>query len=263
MKKLTKAAVLMLILALLCSSTMLPSFAQETKNAVVSIELAGERNVEGDPSPKDVGWAGTAVTIGDRDIVVIAVGRMFFTGANISHSFLVVNAEDGSLVNTSSIAVQGYDDSVDGTFEYYYFEAYEYLTLLAGHTYYFCSDFYGPLDRHYDSCKVTSSPDLSFTGTVDLKLDDGSWIFTEAPGINNLPVDFIYYVAAEGEETEPAPTENTDSAEPSASAPAASSPSAEPVQKPSSDLGLWVVIGIAVAALAAVCVVIVAGKRKR
>lgn len=262
MKKLTKNAVLILVLVLLCSSTILPSFAQEMKNAVLAIELAGERNVEGDPAPKDVGFAGTAVTIGDKDIVITAVGRMFFAGANISHSFLVVNAEDGSLVNTNSIAVQAYDDSVDGTFEYYYFEAYEYLTLLAGHTYYFCSDFYGPLDRHYDSCKVTSSSDLRFVGTVDLNLTDGSWIFTEAPGINNLPVDFIYYVAEE-EAKEPVPTENTDPTLPSATTPVASSPSTEPGQKSSSDWGLWVGVGATAAVVIAICIVIAARKRKQ
>ncbi|MBE6974210.1 MAG: hypothetical protein E7436_01795 [Ruminococcaceae bacterium] len=266
MKMLKKISVLLLAAALLCSFLALPGAAAATKNAVLTMELEGERNVEGDPAPKEVGWAGTAVTIGDKDIVITAVGRMFFTGANITHSFLVVNAEDGSLVNTNAIAVQNYDDSVDGTFEYYYFEEYEYLTLYAGKTYYFCSDFYGPLDRHYDSCKVTSPDDISFVGTVDLNLADGSWIYTDAPGINNLPIDFMYYVVGE-EDTEPDPT--------AAPTEPKEDPKDDPDEKPAdptqptqnsdaapANMGLWIGIGVAAVVVIAVVIAVVLKKKK-
>lgn len=267
MKMLKKIAVLALTVMLLCSFMIMPAFAAESKNAVLTIELEGERNVEGDSAPKEMGWAGTAVTIGDKDIVITAVGRMFFTGANISHSFLVVNAEDGSLVNTNTIVVQGYDDSVDGTFEYYYFEEYEYLTLSAGKTYYFCSDFYGPLDRHYDSCKVTSSDDLSFVGVVDLNLADGSWIYTDAPGINNLPIDFKYYIAGEeGEETDPT-DKPEDPKDPQEEKPTEGNKPTEPVQTTGknepSNLGLWIGIGAAVVVVIVVVIVIAAKKKKK
>lgn len=266
MKMLKKISVLLMVLALLCSFLALPGSAAATKNAVLTIELEGERNVEGDPAPKEVGWAGTAVTIGDKDIVITAVGRMFFTGANITHSFLVVNAEDGSLVNQNTIVVQGYDDSVDGTFEYYYFEEYEYLTLSAGKTYYFCSDFYGPLDRHYDSCKVTSTEDISFVGTVDLNLADGSWIYTDAPGINNLPIDFMYYVV--GEEAEPDPTDapTEPKEDPTDTEPNQSADPTEPKENPTdaepSNLGLWIGIGVAAVVIVAIIIVVLAKKKK-
>lgn len=264
MKMLKKIAVLLMVVAIVCTFVVMPGSAASTKNAVLTIELEGERNVEGDPAPKEVGWAGTAVTIGDKDIVITAVGRMFFTGANISHAFLVVNAEDGSLVNENAISVQGYDDSVDGTFEYYYFEEYEYLTLSAGKTYYFCSDFYGPLDRHYDSCKVTSPEDISFVGTVDLNLADGSWIYTDAPGINNLPIDFMYYVVGEGEET-PDPTDTPTEPDPKDEPTVPAKPT-EPAQNTNdaelSGLGLWIGVGVAAVVVIAVVIVLVSKKKK-
>lgn len=263
MKTLMKLSALALAVMLLCAFMVVPAAAAETKNAVVSIELAGERNVAGDPHPIEVGWGGAAITIGEKDIVVTAIGRMFFADGNISHGCLVTN-EDGSLV-ASGFAIQGYDDSVDGTFEYYYFEKSEYITLEAGKTYYICTDFYGPLDKFYDSSTVTTTEDVSFVGKVDLNLADGSWIFTATTGIDYMPIDFKYYVAGEegSTETEPPATE------PSESKPAAPKPTTAPggnngngAPAPSMDLGLIIGIAAAVVVVVVVVVVIVAKKKK-
>ncbi len=262
MNTMKKVAALLLVVMLLCAYVAIPSAAVESKTAVATIELQGERNIEGDPAPKDMGWGGAAVTIGDKNIVLTAVGRMFFTGANISHAFLIVN-EDGSLLREAPITVQGYDDSVDGTFEYYYFEKFEYLVLEAGKTYYFCSDFYGPMDRFYDSSTVTTNGDVEFIGKVDLNLADGSWIFTEMPGVDYLPIDFMYYIEGEAEEepTKPAdkedPTEPADKNEPTQ--PGASDP-AEPAP---SSLGLIIGIVAAVVVVVVVVVIVVSKKKKQ
>lgn len=204
-----------------------PAYAYSEKNAVASIELAGERNTPSDPKPKDLGWAGAAFKVGEKDIVITAVGRMFFSDANIFHSVLVVNA-DGSLLNESPITVQGYDDSVDGTFEYYYLGDYEYITLQAGKTYYICSDFYGPMDHFYDSSIVESSDDLQFIGSVDLNAD-GTWKYTDTPGIDNLPIDFLYYVVGEEDAEVPEETEvsGAENAKPEETVPEETSAKAE------------------------------------
>lgn len=253
-----KVLALLFVVMLLCAYVAIPSAAVESKTAVATIELQGERNIEGDPAPKELGWGGAAVTIGDKNIVLTAVGRMFFTGANISHAFLIVN-EDGSLVREAPITVQGYDDSVDGTFEYYYFEKSEYLVLEAGKTYFFCSDFYGPFDRFYDSSTVTTNGDLEFIGKVDLNLADGSWIFTEMPGVDYLPIDFMYYVEGEEEQTpteKPAdPTEKP--ADPKPTEPGASDP-AEPAP-----FNLGLIIGIVAAVVVVVVVVVIVVSKKK
>lgn len=276
MKKIAALALTILLLSALFAS---PAYAANEKNAVSSIELVGERNTEADPAPVEMGWAGTAITVGDKDIVITALGRMFFSDANVFHCVLVVNSEDGSLLNENTITVQGYDDSVDGTFEYYYLEEYEYITLSAGKTYYICSDFYGPLDHFYDSCTVTSTDDIRFVGTVELNLDDGSWIYTDAPGIDCLPVDFIYYVAGEEEAAEPteaegpkigdAESEEADIAaapeeaknEPALIAPAPEASVEAEAEQSSGMTVTW--IAIAAAVVIAAVVVLIVKKRKK
>lgn len=204
MKKIIRKISIMVAASILCIGSVLPvSAARESKKAVVSIELAGERNVASDSSPIEAGWAGAAIQIGDKDIIVTGVGRMYFTGANITHSFLITN-DDGSIVNANPIAVQAYEDSVDGTFEYAYFDEADYITLHAGNTYYLCSDFYGPTDKFYDASAVTTEAEIRFIGKVALN-SEGGWDFSEADGIDQLPVDLLYYV--EGDVETPAETE--------------------------------------------------------
>ncbi len=268
MKKI--AAILLCLL--LCACVIMPAAAaEESKSAVVSIELAGERNVEGDPAPILGGFCGAAITVGDKDIVVTALGRMYFTGANAYHSFLVVDATDNSLLG-NPLTVQNYEDSVDGTFEYYYMEENEYVTLKAGQTYYLCSDFYGPTDRFYDSSTVVSTDDLSFVGYVELNTADGSWFYYDAPGRNYLPVDIKYYVVGEEPEvTEPTqsePTEPADS-EPEDSKPAESDPVESkpqdntPTEEKSDSSLLWIIIGAAAAVIIIVIVIVALKKKKK
>ena len=259
-----RIAVLFLAM-LLWGCLVVSAYAAEIQNAVVSLELEGERNVETDEAPILGGFCGTAITVGDKDIVVTALGRMYFTGANAYHSFLVVDAADNSLLG-HPLTVQNYEDSADSTFEYYYMEEYEYVTLKAGQTYYFCSDFYGPTDRFYDSCTVVSADDVSFVGYVELNVADGSWIYYDAPGINYLPIDFQYYVVGEDTdvpddgETQPEGTEHQDP-KPAETKPA-DSHQEDPSAAPESNSLLWI-IGGAAAVLIAVGIVIFVLKKKK
>lgn len=199
MKRFIKIAALMLVMTMAFAVTMLSaSAAKPGKSGIVNIELKGEKNVEGDTSPIEVGWAGAAIKIGSKDITVTGVGRMFFAAANINHAFLITDSE-GALV-LSGVTVQGYEDSVDGNFEYAYLEKSEYVTLKAGNTYYLCSDFYGPMDKFYEASTVTTTGDFEFIGKVNLK-SDGSWAYAEAKGIDYLPVDILYMIDGEAETT--------------------------------------------------------------
>ena len=76
------------------------------------------------------------------------------------------------------------------------------ITLTAGQTYYFVSDFWGPEDRFYDSSVVVSSEDVSFVGKVSLNVA-GGWDMIEAANIDNLPLDFKYTVEVEDETGNP------------------------------------------------------------
>ncbi len=277
MKKLIQGLSVLTLALVLCVGMVLPaSAASKGKSAIESIEIAGERNVPGDPAPMEQGWAGAAIRVGEKDITVTAVGRMYFKGANISHAFLIVN-EDGSLVRDTPITVQGYEDSKDGTFEYYYFEKSEYITLSAGKTYYLCSDFYGPQDKFYDSSTVTTRPEVSFIGKVSLN-GDGSWAYTDASGIDNLPVDIMYYVEGEEEpETDPGKTQTPES--PDEGDKPADSQNTKPdipknnnedkdnasdqAESASSQIQPWIIVVIVVLAVVVAAVVVIILVRKR
>lgn len=199
MKRFKKTVVMMMAMTVAISAALLSvSAAKPGQSGIVSIELKGEKNVEGDTSPIEAGWAGAAIKVGSKDITVTAVGRMFFSAANISHAFLITDV-DGALM-LSGVTVQGYEDSVDGNFEYAYLEKSEYVTLKAGNTYYLCSDFYGPMDKFYEASTVTTTGDFEFVGKVNLN-PDGTWAYTEAEGIDYLPVDILYMVEGESEST--------------------------------------------------------------
>lgn len=260
---------LLFILTLFFSSALVSG--ETTHNAVISYTLNGERNVAGDASPSEIGWSGTAVTIGDKDIIVTAVGRMFFTDAHPVHAFLIVDAADSSLV-LSGVAVQGYDDSVDATFEYLYLEKNNYVTLLAGKTYYFCSDHIGAADKYYDSVEVVPADDISFTGTVTLNLADNSWVYTESSNINCFPIDFMYYI--EGEEASPTDgasefLESEEKSEVESAVPTeaevsdVSSESLVSDDDPEPFKSTWLIIVIAGVVVAAVVVIVVVSIKRR
>ena len=270
-----------LTLLIFVSMLMLPvSAAEKGKSAVVSFELSGPRNCESDSSPIDVGWSGTAVQVGDKDIVVTAVGRLYCTGANITHAFLVCSS-DGALVNNASgapaagIVVQNYDDSEDGTFEYAYLDKGDYITLMAGGTYYFCSDHYGPTDKFYDSVKIQSTDDVNFIGSVRLNADN-LWDFTPGENIDFFPIDFQYYVAGEElEEPTAAPTEKptqvpeTKSTEQPADA-AIDEPTTAPADTETTDTASdtgsalpWIIGGCVAAALIVAIILVAANKKKK
>ena len=199
MKYFVKTIPLILTIVVVLSATLLStSAAKPGKSGIVDIQLKGEKNIEGDTSPIEAGWAGAAIKIGSKDITVTGVGRMFFSTANISHAFLITDSEGALML--SGVTVQGYEDSVDGNFEYAYLEKSEYITLKAGNTYYLCSDFYGSMDKFYEASVATTTGDFEFIGKVNLKTD-GSWAYTEAKGIDYLPVDILYMVDGETEIT--------------------------------------------------------------
>ncbi len=182
---------LLLLAVVLCVCFVLPAAAAtEERTAVVSIELAGERNVPGDTAPIAGGWAGTAVTVGTKSITVTDIGRMWFTGSSTTHCYMVVNT-DGSLhmdylrVDSDPAAL------VDG--EYAWTHLATPLVLEAGKTYYFVSDFWGAEDKFYDSSIVTPSEDVSFIGTVALNAAN-AWDLTEAANVNMFPLNFKYTV---------------------------------------------------------------------
>ena len=182
MKYFVKTITLILTIVVVLSATLLStSAAKPGKSGIVDIQLKGEKNIEGDTSPIEAGWAGAAIKIGSKDITVTGVGRMFFSTANISHAFLITDSEGALML--SGVTVQGYEDSVDGNFEYAYLEKSEYITLKAGNTYYLCSDFYGSMDKFYEASVATTTGDFEFIGKVNLKTD-GSWAYTEAKGID-------------------------------------------------------------------------------
>ncbi len=257
MKHFIRIMTLVLAAVFVFSSTALSaSAAKPGKSGIESIELKGEKNVTGDPSPVEVGWAGAAIKVGDKDITVTGVGRMFFTGANISHAFLITDSEGALML--SGVTVQGYEDSTDGTFEYAYLEKSEYVTLKAGETYYLCSDFYGPTDKFYEASEVKTTGAFNFVGKVSLNAD-GSWAYTEAAGIDYFPVDILYMI--DGEETTPSDGNSSEQEKPDNTDPSGNTSIPEKTDR--SFPIVPVAVGAGVLVIAAAIIVIVAVRKKR
>lgn len=193
MKKAIRTILVLSMAVILSIATVIPALAaEESVSAIETIQLAGEQNTVGDITPIGGVWAGMAIKVGKSDIVVTAVGRMHFDGAEQTHSFLITDTNGGQ-VKEAEMIIESSASSKDGEFDYLYLEGTQAILLKAGRTYYLLSDIRSESDKYYDACTVTTGSDLEITGTV-FRERSGELKFTKASNTNCLPVDIQYYV---------------------------------------------------------------------
>ena len=163
------------------------------KTFITSLTLDGSRNDQADTKKVKEGWGGIQITVGSEDMIVTSVGRMQFDGSAATHNFLIINAEDSSLV-ASNISVTN-KNTKSG--EYLYATLQKPVTLSSGKSYYIASDFIGDTDKFYDHSTAQTLKDASLDGTVMLDVASGAWNSSKNANICLGPVNFTYYLAGE------------------------------------------------------------------
>lgn len=157
------------------------------KPLVESVTPDTPGNVEGSAISMPAGWAGMKITIGDKDVLVTALGRWFTPESNATHNFLIANM-DGSLVLDYGVAVANAPTGAAEGFIYATIEG--GVTLKANTSYYIVSDYWGDRDKFYAGGAAVTSDVASIDGIVILAGNE--YQFTEAPGIGWGPLDLIY-----------------------------------------------------------------------
>ena len=169
------------------------------------VTLNGPRNTNGDKNPVAAGWGGMKITVGKKDIMVTALGRIHTSESAANHNFMVVNAEDNSLL-VSGITSTATEKDKDGSFVYAKLK--DAVTLKAGKSYYIVVDFQSANDKWYDAAIVEHDATIaSLDGIVVLDIEKNSWNFFTAENTGWGPLDFKYLT----EETVPATGDNASS----------------------------------------------------
>ena len=186
------------------------------KSLITDITLAGEANVPGSATSMPAGWAGMKVTIGEKDLVVTHLGRIYAQGSNATHNFFIANL-DGSIVKDGIQSVADADTPID---QFLYAEIPGKVTLQANTSYYIMSDYWGANDKFYASSTAVTTEAASIDGIVIL---GSAYDFYASAGIGWGPLDLKYEEEKAATETSSAASSAVSSAASSAVPSAASS----------------------------------------
>lgn len=155
------------------------------KSLTTDITLAGEANVPDSTISMPGGWAGMRITVGEKDLVVTHLGRIYAQGSNATHNFFIANL-DGSIVKDGIQSVANADTLID---QFLYAEIPGKVTLQANTSYYIMSDYWGITDKFYAGSAAVTTDAASIDGIVIL---GAAYDFHAAAGIGWGPLDLKY-----------------------------------------------------------------------
>lgn len=149
---------------------------------VVSVTPTEPGNVPGSKVTMPSGWAGTRITVGDNDLYVTGIGRVYTSDSNATHNALISTTDWVALASAVINAGTGDEDS------FVYGDLTKGVLLKANTSYYVMSDYYGESDKFYTNGVATTTGDASIDGVVVNWEGD----FTEAQGVSWGPLDIQY-----------------------------------------------------------------------
>ena len=165
--------------------SMQASASVVVKSLTTDITLAGEANVPDSTISMPGGWAGMRITVGEKDLVVTHLGRIYAQGSNATHNFFIANL-DGSIVKDGIQSVANADAPID---QFLYAEIPGKVTLQANASYYIMSDYWGATDKFYAGSTAVTTDAASIDGIVIL---GATYDFHAAAGIGWGPLALKY-----------------------------------------------------------------------
>jgi hypothetical protein len=130
------------------------------------------------------------ITVGAQPITVNALGRIFITGNNQTHTVEIVRASDNVVVASVAISMTG---GTNGTFKYVNLTT--PVRLAANTSYYIVSQETKNKDAWYDSDTTVTSTSLATVNGRVTSSNGTSWSTAGAvPGNVYVPLDFKYQV---------------------------------------------------------------------
>ena len=179
-------SVFMAVAVLAVMLVTVPASAETvSKSLTKEITLAGEANVPGSSTTMPGGWAGMRITVGDEDLTVTHIGRIWAEGSNATHNFFIAGL-DGAIIKDGIQSVAAADTPVD---EFLYAEIPGKVTLKANTSYYIMSDYWGTTDKFYSGSAAVTTDAASIDGIVILGT---GYDFFAADGVSWGPLDIKY-----------------------------------------------------------------------